>query len=230
MAALLPQPSPSHSPGFKTPQEPNKPWLFDWAAPPVGALCLLDELKAIWSKTNEFVSDQTQWGTWVKQEAHGSLYADWVCPPRGLPCRRLRLQPGSCGNSRAHWGLISRKQMPWFTSVLLFPVCRKNHNHSILWQDVCVQAKIACSVQFAAISSVQGDEEFSTSHDGRWLAWQRPLHEGSGRRCGGVGKQGKNLSFYQTQCVEIKCVILSNTVSDTYTEHTKYPFFGGSWA
>ena len=37
------------------------------------------------------------------------------------------------------------------SSVLSLPVCNKNYHLSVLWQDVCVQAKIAFSVQFAVI-------------------------------------------------------------------------------
>lgn len=78
------------------------------------------------------------------------------------------LKGGSSGCRPAHTamrvceGSISSKQMLQFTSVLLFPVCSKNYNHSVPWQDVCIWAKIASSVQFAAI-------RFSTVRWGTWL-------------------------------------------------------------
>lgn len=143
----------------------------------------------------------------------------------GSGCRPAHMAMQVCTK-----GSINSKQMPQFTSVLSFPVCSKNYNRCVPWQDACIWAKIASSVQFAAI-------RFNTVRWGTWLL-SRWLVAGVTKapshwewKVDGVwwGGEEKNEICHFIKRMKTVCR-WKTIVQHLHIEQTKCPFFWGSWA
>lgn len=162
--APRPQPSCSHSTGFKTPQKPPKPWLTGANGPHPQVLCAPPIHSAPHSRTQSHLATKTTLLSKIRPSGgnKSSKTVMVASGPSEFGYQRAVLRGGSSG---CRWLTRQQKCAPRVneqqTDAGFIPTCSNKYTRSVLCQGVCVRAKIASSVQFAAI-------RLSTVRPGTW--------------------------------------------------------------